>query len=118
MSWTQDSLFADTAGPVRPTDPDTSAEAAAKPGRSELRIRVLRALVTYGEMCDEKITDLLGERARQGSVQKRRCELVTSGLAEKATDREGKTMYDRTRLGSRTIKWRATRAGAEALFDG
>lgn len=111
-TWDQPSLFADTAGPVRSTDPDTAAEAAAQPGRSTLRQRVLVALLTYGAMSDEEIAGVLAEQDRKDSVSKRRSELRDAGLVEDTGERT------RTRRGSSTIVWALSQEGRRVAFDG
>lgn len=110
----QPSLFADTAGPVRPTDPSTSGEAAAMGGRASLRLRVLRALVLHAPASDEQLADALGETERRDSVSKRRQELVEAGLAQHARHHITREhLYTRTRRGGRTIQWEATFTGRE-----
>lgn len=110
----QMSLLADTAGPVRPTDPDTSAEAAALPGRGTQRWRVLVALWENGPANDERLARLLN--IDKGSAAKRRGELAQAGLVEADTTPRGAVVYTKTEHGARAIVWRLTAQGrSEAL---
>lgn len=120
VAWTEGqlSLLGDTGGPVRPTDPGTSAEAAARPGRAGMRLRVLRALVLHAPASDEQLALVLGEGDRKDSVAKRRGELVDAGLAVHARDHLTRAhLYTTTRRGSRAIQWEATHAGRQEALE-
>lgn len=91
------SLLGDTAGPVRPTDPETSLEAAALLGRMTQRALVLDVLRRHGPLHDEAIAETAG--LLLGSSTKRRGELVAAGLVEWSG------RHTRTSRGSRTRIW-------------
>lgn len=109
--FTQPSLVGETAGPARPDDPETSHEAAALPGRQILRLRVLRALLVYGDQTDEELAKVLGEEKRKASVGKRRQELCDAELAQVAKDAEGRIITRPTDLGGNARRWRLTMQG-------
>lgn len=102
------SFWSDTAGPVRPTDPETSVAAAAIPGRNTQRWRVLEALAA-GPSHDEGLAHAL--HMEKGSASKRRGELVEAGWAEWTGD------HTRTSTGASSRVWRLTDAGRQMLKE-
>ena len=89
---------------VRRTDPSTSRTAArANPdSRATQRRRILEALDVLGTATDCQLSNSLG--ILRGSAAKRRGELVTDGLVERA----GRGVTD---TGSPAFTWRLTTAG-------
>jgi hypothetical protein len=90
---------------VRPSDPETSHEAAAMPGRGSQRRRVLIALRVAGTAHDERLS--LATGLLLGSASKRRGELVAEGLVEWTGT------HTKTSRGARTRVWRLTTAGRQ-----
>lgn len=104
-------LFAllDTPG-ARHTDPYTSHQAAtANPvGRSAGRRAILETLAVLGDATDCQLSHYTG--LLRGSAAKRRGELVTAGLVERA----GRGITD---TGSPALTWRLTPAGFDHLHE-
>ena len=116
MGVVEKQLFNDRAlaPAARASDPDTSLVAALLPGRAKQRRVVLDAL-SWGECHDER----LAERCRplitnDGSVVKRRGELVFLGLAEPVVY-DGEPLRVPTRTGSPSQVYRITQAGQDLL---
>ena len=99
--------FLDTPA-VRNTDPATSYQAAtANPvGRSIGRRAILETLAVLGTATDYQLAHYTG--LLRGSAAKRRGELVTGGLVERA----GRGVTD---TGSPALTWRLTETGHRQL---
>jgi hypothetical protein len=101
--------FVDTPG-ARTSDPSTSQEAAtANPvGRSSGRRAILETLAVLGSATDCQLSHYTG--LLRGSAAKRRGELVTAGLVERA----GRGITD---TGSPALTWRLTDTGHRQLTN-
>lgn len=98
----------------RATDPETSHEAASLTGRSRQRWIVLDRLA-WGAAHDEHLARRCQPLiAHQGSVAKRRHELVAAGLAELVVDDDGPVRW--LNAGGQPMRvHRITEAGLAAL---
>lgn len=109
-------LKIDTEARARRTDPHTSHEAAdSVRNQNVTHTRILRLLDTYGNLCDTDIAYAL-TRASHGEVtvsasglRTRRSELVSKGYVEDSG------LRSRLPSGRRSIIWKITQAGREAL---
>lgn len=101
-------LFAPAIPGARNTDPSTShLAAAANPvGRSTGRRAILETLAVLGAATDCQLAHYTG--LLRGSAAKRRGELVTAGLVERA----GRGVTD---TGSPALTWRLTDIGHRQL---
>ena len=101
--------YVDTPG-ARTSDPSTSQEAAtANPvGRSSGRRAILETLAVLGSATDCQLSHYTG--LLRGSAAKRRGELVTAGLVERA----GRGITD---TGSPALTWRLTDTGHRQLTN-
>lgn len=96
---------------ARPTDPETSHEAAAAVANaSQVQRAVLEILASVGPVTDEQIIrryrTLFGWDATDQSIRSRRAELVRVGLVEFAE------IYGLSQTGRRSREWTLTAAGA------
>lgn len=96
----QPDLFSATKGMVRPTDPNTSHEAAAgvvKRDKSKLQKKILEAFEREGPMTDMELEELPEfEKYAPTTISKRRTELYQRGelvmLPEERVNRFGSKM--------------------------
>lgn len=98
---------------VRPTDPDTSQEAASKLTNGKLRRSqeaVYNLLALHGPMTDDQIRGMLelsGLRASKSGPATRRHELELAGWVKPLLDDDGKTVKRESDAGSPMTVWRA-----------
>ncbi len=98
--------------PVRPTDPDTSHEAAEKVVTRRIRVRdaVLRILREHGPMTHEELVDRYVWEFRCGTVPASSASSIRTRCAELVDDGEVEMVPDETRrtaMGNRARLWRA-----------
>ncbi len=102
-------VAADRRGKARRSDPETSSQAAALPGKGTLRWACLVALGRAGEhgLTDFELAARVGRQ--QTSAGKRRGELVEARLVEQTDEKR------RAPSGANALVWRITEHGRAVL---
>lgn len=113
-------LFSLPVAPARATDPETSHMAAIIPigQRTTDRALVLELLYENRDGLTDfdlaaRATQRFGRLFKQTSLGKRRGELVSLGLVERARDDDGAPVHGRSDTGSPAIVWRITSEGVD-----